>query len=94
MREIRLYGSEGGGAETNRSFLPLSVRFGQSLAFRGERIRLSIRAYGRGVWVRRPGPLAWAHGSLRSMAALSTLVMRMRHSSRWARVESSTLASF
>jgi hypothetical protein len=24
MREIRLYGSEGGGAETNRSFLPLS----------------------------------------------------------------------
>ena len=25
MREIRLHGSEGGGAETNRSFLPLSV---------------------------------------------------------------------
>src|SRR5208337_2972547 len=24
MREIRLYGSEGGGAETNRSFPPLS----------------------------------------------------------------------
>ena len=24
MREIRLHGSEGGGAETNRSFLPLS----------------------------------------------------------------------
>ena len=24
MREIRLYGSEGGGVETNRSFLPLS----------------------------------------------------------------------
>jgi len=24
MREIRLYGSEGGGAEINRSFLPLS----------------------------------------------------------------------
>ena len=23
MREIRLHGSEGGGAETNRSFLPL-----------------------------------------------------------------------
>ena len=27
MREIRLHGSEGGGAETNRSFLPLSMRF-------------------------------------------------------------------
>ncbi len=26
MREIRLHGSEGGGAETNRSFLPLSSR--------------------------------------------------------------------
>ena len=26
MREIRLHGSEGGGAETNRSFLPLSKR--------------------------------------------------------------------
>ena len=26
MREIRLHGSEGGGAETNRSFLPLSMR--------------------------------------------------------------------
>ncbi len=25
MREIRLHGSEGGGAETNRSFLPLST---------------------------------------------------------------------
>ncbi len=24
MREIRLYGSEGGGTETNRSLLPLS----------------------------------------------------------------------
>ena len=26
MREIRLYGSEGGGVETNRSFLPLFSR--------------------------------------------------------------------
>jgi hypothetical protein len=26
MREIRLYGSEGGGTETNRSSLPLSVQ--------------------------------------------------------------------
>ena len=26
MREIRLHGSEGGGAETNRSFLPLSLQ--------------------------------------------------------------------
>ncbi len=25
MREIRLYGSEGGGTETNRFFLPLSM---------------------------------------------------------------------
>ena len=25
MREIRLHGSEGGAAETNRSFLPLSL---------------------------------------------------------------------
>ena len=28
MREIRLHGSEGGGAETNRSFLPLSCSVG------------------------------------------------------------------
>ena len=27
MREIRLHGSEGGGADTNRSFLPLSIYF-------------------------------------------------------------------
>jgi hypothetical protein len=27
MREIRLYGSEGGGIEINRSSLPLSRRF-------------------------------------------------------------------
>lgn len=27
MREIRLHGSEGGAAETNRSFLPLSLLF-------------------------------------------------------------------
>ena len=26
MREIRLHGSEGGGTELNRSFLPLSAR--------------------------------------------------------------------
>ena len=26
MREIRLHGSEGGGIETNRSFLPLFFR--------------------------------------------------------------------
>ncbi len=26
MREIRLHGSEGGGTETNRSFLPLSMQ--------------------------------------------------------------------
>ena len=31
MREIRLYGSEGGGTETNRSSLPLSNdRYNQS----------------------------------------------------------------
>ena len=28
MRETRLSGSEGGGTETNRSFLPLSAPFG------------------------------------------------------------------
>jgi hypothetical protein len=27
VREIRLHGSEGGGADTNRSFLPLSMHF-------------------------------------------------------------------
>jgi hypothetical protein len=29
MRENRLYGSEGGAAETNRSSLPLSLRQGR-----------------------------------------------------------------
>ena len=28
MREIRLHGSEGGGTELNRSFLPLSMMLG------------------------------------------------------------------
>jgi len=32
MREIRLYGSEGGGVETNRSFLPLSWQGGGLVA--------------------------------------------------------------
>ena len=34
MREIRLHGSEGGGAETNRSFLPLSCSRPTSHALR------------------------------------------------------------
>jgi hypothetical protein len=37
MREIRLYGSEGGGAETNRSFLPLSIAQGETLGTDGPR---------------------------------------------------------
>jgi hypothetical protein len=34
MREIRLYGSEGGGTEANRSFLPLSTKQLLNLFFR------------------------------------------------------------
>jgi hypothetical protein len=37
MREIRLYGSEGGGTETNRSFLPLSIAQGETLGNDGPR---------------------------------------------------------
>jgi hypothetical protein len=37
MREIRPSGSEGGGTETNRSFLPLSKRVARRLYFNPSR---------------------------------------------------------
>jgi hypothetical protein len=41
MREIRLYGSEGGGTETNRSFLPLSIAQGETLGPTGPGPRIA-----------------------------------------------------
>jgi hypothetical protein len=44
VREIRLHGSEGGAAETNRSFLPLSMSLGAGVAHS----RLSLRERSQG----------------------------------------------
>ena len=56
MREIRLHGSEGGGAETNRSFLPLrSVSFHSRLGRSAVRSLSAARRAG-GRWLRRPLP--------------------------------------
>ena len=60
MRENRLSGSEGGGAETNQSFLPLfaSRAFGAGdgwlyCVIRAPKVRnVTAQANGLGMWVR------------------------------------------
>jgi len=50
MREIRSYGSEGGGIETNRCFLPLSVTTGAAFVLRD-----NLDENGASIWMRRGG---------------------------------------
>ena len=58
MREIRLHGSEGGAAETNRSFLPLSMGQWHSFWI----VPRSLRRSGSRVW--------WADGGRNAAGAL------------------------
>ena len=55
MREIRLYGSEGGGTEANRSFLPLSsatLRVGRAAVATPSGRRASRTEFLRRAWER------------------------------------------
>jgi hypothetical protein len=54
VREIRLHGSEGGAAETNRSFLPLSKEDESAAALAGRILDESIAAVeDRAIQIRR-----------------------------------------
>ena len=54
MREIRLYGSEGGGAEYNRFFLPLSYHWRTPSS---RLIRLKALRAAKNY---RPAPFSWS----------------------------------